>query len=92
MRPMMPPPAGMRGPIGPRGPRGFLTDEEKNNKPKFSKALLLRILKYLKPYKWHFLLVFLALIVSAVLVALFYIVYFALILLFEIGISQSLLF
>lgn len=31
-------------------------------------------------------------IVSAVLVALFYIVYFALILLFEIGISQSLLF
>lgn len=67
MRPMMPPPAGMRGPVGPRGPRGFLTDEEKNNKPKFSKALLLRILKYLKPYKWHFLLVFLALIVSAVL-------------------------
>lgn len=68
MRPMMPPPAGMRGPmrIGP-GPRGFLTDEEKQNKPKVTKELLLRILKYLKPYKWHFLLVFAALVISAVL-------------------------
>ena len=38
MRPMMPPPPGMRGPIriGP-GPRGFLTEEEKQNKPKKSK-------------------------------------------------------
>ena len=67
MRPMMPPPAGMRGPIGPRGPRGFLTEEEKQHKPKVTKALLLRILGYLKPYKWHFLLVFAALVVSAVL-------------------------
>lgn len=64
----MPPPAGMRGPmrIG-RGPRGFLTEEEKLNKPKVTKALLLRILGYLKPYKWQFIAVFAALIVSAVL-------------------------
>ncbi len=68
MRPMMPPPAGMRGPmrIG-RGPRGFLTEEEKLNKPKVTKDLLLRILGYLKPYKWQFIAVFAALIVSAVL-------------------------
>ena len=68
MRPMMPPPAGMRGPmrIG-RGPRGFLTEEEKLNKPKVTKALMLRILGYLKPYKWQFIAVFAALIVSAVL-------------------------
>lgn len=68
MRPMMPPPPGGRGHfrIG-HGPRGFLTEEEKRNKPKMTKELLLRILKYLKPYKWHFLLVFAALVVSAVL-------------------------
>ena len=68
MRPTMPPPAGMRGPmrIGP-GPRGFLTDDEKQNKPKLTKELLARILGYLKPYKWYFLLVFAALIISAVL-------------------------
>ncbi len=66
MRPMMPPPAGMRGPrLG--GPRNFLTEEEKKAKPKVTKELLGRILKYLKPYRWYFLLVFLALIVSAVL-------------------------
>ena len=66
MRPMMPPPPGMRGPrLG--GPRSFLTEEEKQNKPKVTKDLLVRILKYLKPYRWYFLLVFLALIVSAVL-------------------------
>jgi len=68
MRPMNPPPAGMRGPMGPPGgPRGFLTEEEKKNKPKVTKELLVRILRYLKPYKWHFILVFLALAVSAVL-------------------------
>ncbi|MBO5019469.1 MAG: ABC transporter ATP-binding protein [Clostridia bacterium] len=57
----------MRGPMGPRGPRGFLTEDEKQNKPKVTKALLLRILSYLKPYKWHFTLVFIALAISAVL-------------------------
>lgn len=68
MRPMAPPPAGMRGPmhIG-GGPRGFLTEEEKQAGPKVTKALLLRIFGYLKPYRRQFLLVFLALIISAVL-------------------------
>ena len=65
---MNPPPAGMRGPnrIG-GGPRGYLTEDEKKNKPKITKALLLRILSYLKPYKWQFLAVFAAIFVSAVL-------------------------
>ncbi len=67
MRPMMPPPAGMRGPMNLGGPRGFLTDEEKKNKPKITRKLLFRILGYLKPYKWQFLLVFMALMISAVL-------------------------
>ena len=47
------------------GPRGFLTDEEKENKPKVTKALLLRILSYLKPYWPQFLLVFVAIALSA---------------------------
>jgi ATP-binding cassette subfamily B protein len=64
---MNPPPAGMRGPMHLGGPRGYLTEAEKQNRPKLTKGLLLRILSYLKPYKWQFLLVFAALIVSAVL-------------------------
>ena len=32
----------MPGPVGGLGPRGFLTDEEKKNKPKITKELLLR--------------------------------------------------
>lgn len=65
---MNPPPAGMRGPMRlPGGPMGFLSDKEKQNRPKVTKELLLRILKYLKPYRWYFLLVFFALILSAVL-------------------------
>ena len=67
MRPMNPPPAGMRGPMHLGGPRSFLTENEKQNLPKMDKKLLLRILSYLKPYKWQFLLVFTALIISAVL-------------------------
>ncbi len=51
----------------PRRPRGFLTEEEKANMPKVTKDLLKRILSYLLPYKWHFLLVFAALCVSALL-------------------------
>ena len=64
----MPPPAGARGPmhIG-GGPRGYLTDEEKENRPKVTKKLLLRILSYLKPYKWQFTAVFAAILISAVL-------------------------
>lgn len=51
----------------PPRPRGFLTEEEKANMPKVTKGLLKRILSYLSPYKWHFLMVFVALCISAVL-------------------------
>ena len=47
------------------GPRGFLTDEEKQNMPKITKELIFRILSYLKPYWFQFLLVFLAILLSA---------------------------
>ena len=55
----------MPGPGGGLGPRGFLTDEEKQNRPKVTKGLLLRILSYLKPYRLQFVLVFLAILLSA---------------------------
>ena len=55
----------MPGPGGGLGPRGFLTDEEKKNKPKITKSLLLRILSYLKPYWLQFVLVFVAILLSA---------------------------
>lgn len=64
--PSMPPPPGMRG-MRPLGPRGFLTEEEKKNRQKISAALLKRIAGYLKPYIFQFVLVFIALAVSAVL-------------------------
>ena len=64
MRPPMGPPPGMGG---HRGPRNFLTEEEKQNKPKVSWALIKRILGYLRPYVFQFVLVFLALALSAVL-------------------------
>ena len=48
------------------GPRGFLTDEEKKNMPKVTGALLKRILSYLKPYIWQFVLVFVTIIISSV--------------------------
>ena len=48
------------------GPRGFLTEEEKKNKPKVTKGLIVRILGYLKPYWKQFLLVFLTILISAV--------------------------
>lgn len=47
------------------GPRGFLTDEEKQNMPKVTKALLTRILGYLKPYWLQFVFVFIAILLSA---------------------------
>ena len=66
MPPMMPPPpGGMHG--RPLGPRGFLTEEEKQNKPEISAGLLKRIALYMKPYVWQFALVFVTLAVSAVL-------------------------
>ena len=55
----------MPGPGGGLGPRGFLTDEEKQNRPKVTKGLLVRILSYLKPYWAQFALVFLAILLSA---------------------------
>ena len=55
----------MPGPGGPMGPRGFLTEEEKQNVPKVTGKLIKRILSYLKPYWFQFLLVFLAILVSA---------------------------
>ncbi|MCR5337926.1 MAG: ABC transporter ATP-binding protein/permease [Lachnospiraceae bacterium] len=48
------------------GPRGFLTDKEKENLPKVDKALILRILSYLKPYWIQFTFVFIAILLSAV--------------------------
>ena len=56
----------MAGPGRAFGPRGFLTDEEKQNLPKVSAALLKRILGYLKPYWLQFLLVFVTILLSAV--------------------------
>lgn len=58
-------PGGPGGPGG-RGPRSFLTEEEKRNKPKVTRALLARILSYLKPYWLQFLFVFAAILISAV--------------------------
>ena len=48
------------------GPRGFLTDEEKKEMPKVTKDLILRILSYLKPYWFQFILVFAAILLSSV--------------------------
>ena len=57
----------MAGTMRGMGPRGFLTEEEKQNRPQVSKELLLRILSYLKPYWIQFALVFIAILLSAVL-------------------------
>ena len=56
----------MPGPGRGLGPRGFLTEEEKQNLPQVSGALLRRILGYLKPYWLQFLLVFVTILLSAV--------------------------
>ncbi len=48
------------------GPRGFLTDEEKANLPKVDKALIIRILSYLKPYRLQFAFVFITILLSAI--------------------------
>ncbi len=47
--------------------RGYLTDEEKKNRPKVTGAMLKRILGYLKPYPKQLLLVLLCLAVSSVM-------------------------
>ena len=48
----------MPGPGRGLGPRGFLTEEEKQNKPKVTWPLIKRILSYLKPYWLQFVLGF----------------------------------
>ena len=47
------------------GPMSFLTEEEKQNMPKVSKELILRITGYLKPYWLQFVFVFIAILLSA---------------------------
>ena len=49
----------------PGGPRSFLTDEEKQNQPKVTGALLKRIAAYLKPYWPQFLIVFIEIALSS---------------------------
>ena len=56
----------MGGRMGGMGPRGFLTEEEKKNRPKVTKGLIIRILGYLKPYWKQFFLVFITILVAAV--------------------------
>ena len=56
----------MPGRYGGLGPRGFLTEEEKQNKPHVSKELIKRILSYLKPYWLQFIFVFIAILLSSV--------------------------
>ena len=53
-------------PGGRLGPRGYLTEEEKQNAPKFTWPLLWRILKYLGPYWPALTLVFAIIILSSV--------------------------
>lgn len=47
-----------------RGPK-FLTEEEKKNRPKVSKELLLRIYTYLKPYKLQMVLIIICIFASS---------------------------
>ena len=57
----------MAGGMGPGGMRGgFLTEEEKQNAPKVTKELLVRVFSYLKPYAKQMILVLLCIAVSSV--------------------------
>ena len=56
----MPSPGGRLGP-------GYLTDEEKQNRPKVTKALLKRIFGYMKPYWKQFGLVLTAILFSSIM-------------------------
>ena len=53
---------GHGGPIG----RGFLTEEEKANRPKVTPALLKRIFSYLLPYKKQLFLVLFCILLSSI--------------------------
>ena len=57
----------MPGPMRGFGPRGFLTEDEKQNAPKITKELLVRIFKYLLPYTFQLLLVLVIIVLSSVL-------------------------
>jgi len=52
---------------GGRGGRGFLTEEEKANRPKVTKTLLRRIGSYLRPYWKQMALVLVAILLSSIL-------------------------
>lgn len=53
---------------GPRGMRGgYLTDEEKANKPKVTKELLIRVFSYLKPYWKQLILALGCILISSAL-------------------------
>ena len=49
-----------------RGRAMFLSEEEKQNAPKITKGLLLRVFSYLKPYRLQLALVFVCIIVASV--------------------------
>ena len=51
---------------GPMG-RGFMTEEEKKNRPKVTKELLFRVFSYLRPYWKQFLLILACIAVSSLL-------------------------
>ena len=51
---------------GGRGRNMFLTDEEKQNAPKITKELLLRVFSYLKPYRKQMALVLLCIAIASV--------------------------
>ena len=57
----------MPGPGGPGGriSRGFLTEEEKQNRPKVTPELLKRVFGYLKPYWKQMLLVLICIVVTS---------------------------
>lgn len=57
----------MRGPGGMHGRGGFLTEEEKKNRPKVTWPLIKRIMSYLKPYWKQMALVLVLIVVSSVL-------------------------
>nr|WP_242872793.1 ABC transporter ATP-binding protein [Ruminococcus flavefaciens] len=46
---------------------GYLTDEEKKNRPKVTKQLLKRIFSYLKPYWKQMVIVLIAIVISSIL-------------------------
>ena len=59
------PPRGGPGGFGPGG--RFLTEEEKANQPKVTKALLVRVFSYLRPYRKQLFLAVLCIAASSVL-------------------------